>query len=152
MFTATMPVWIGILIVIVWSVLVVAAMLLAINKHRAKESLAASKQKIIDTLIFERDDAREQRNRLNRENIDLNEALDSVRILYNNILAQLADRNEALQEAKATIGLLQKDAEHATVPLVEAAPMAYSQAKPAIDKAAQSTPKRTKRSKITGAQ
>jgi uncharacterized coiled-coil DUF342 family protein len=100
-------IWILIVPLVAFVLLACYFAYLAISKERAMESMATSKQKKIDTLIFERDDARAQRNRLNRENIDLSEALDSVRVLYNNILAQNADLREALQEAQAEIKALQ---------------------------------------------
>jgi hypothetical protein len=61
-----------------------------------------------------------------------------------NLHAQLADRNEALQEAMAEIKALQMN----TIEVQEVAPMTYAEANPAIEQAAQTTPpKRTTRKK-----
>jgi hypothetical protein len=116
---ATMPVWVCIVFVVALSILVAYMAFVAARNARATESIATSKQEIIDTRTQERD-------KLNTENANLSEALEKTRVLYNNILAQNADLREALQEAQAEIKALQMN----TIEVQEVAPVKRTTRKP----------------------
>jgi cell division protein FtsB len=90
-----------------------------------------------------------QRDRLNEENESLHEAIGKQSQQNMDLYKKNTKLREDLTEAQATVQLLRMPSDHATAPLEEATPLSYADAKPAIDKAAQSS-KRSRRGKITG--
>jgi biopolymer transport protein ExbB/TolQ len=92
---------------------------------------------------------KDQRDRLNRENEQLHKAIGAQAKQNLDLHKANTKLREDLTEAQATVQLLRMPSDHATAPLEEVTPLSYADAKPAIDKAAQTT-KRGRRGKITG--
>jgi predicted nuclease with TOPRIM domain len=112
---ATMPVWVALVIIAALVLLAVAMILYAAfiaGRHDLKRA------HIEERLITQRDEARMQRDKINRENMDLRFDLNAAKERLKHLDAQLADRNEALQEAQAEIKALQMN----TIEVQEVAP------------------------------
>src|SRR6266699_2405377 len=145
-FTATMPVWACIFLVGLPLGLLAFIGFAGWWKSDTKDHSAYW------NMEKERDEARAQRDKLNTENAKLAGYLDTAdkRVVESekankHLHAQNADLREALDEATKEIKALQMN----TIEVQEAAkPLAYADAKPAIEKAAQTSPsKRPQRGK-----
>ncbi len=173
------------------SAVAIATSLVAWLKYKSERTITKQLKQTrlrLDALTHAHQTTKDQRDRLNEENEDLHKSIgaqakQSLDLHKKNteLHAQLADRNEALQEAQAAVKLREaekadlwfkiaqlEDEEsarrasevNATVPLQEMPPaltdvaidkpMAYAETKDAIEKAAQTTPRRTRHGKITG--
>ncbi len=145
------------------SAVAIATSLVAWLKYKSERTITKQLKQTrlrLDALTHAHQTTKDQRDRLNEENEELHKAIGAqakqnldLHKKNTELHAQLADRNEALQEARAAIENLQTDLHMATVPMQDAVksdmPLSYAEAKPAIDKAAQST-KRPRQGKITG--
>lgn len=100
--------WIVILVLALALALLVAAAgwWVAWRNHDVIEDVSAEKQKEIDALVVERNDARSQRDRLNVENAMLTKQGDGIAARLLQILSENADLREALQEEKAKVKAL----------------------------------------------
>ena len=113
--------------------------------YRAWLTDMAQKNDEIHDLVKSVAEARAQRDNLNLENESLHQAIGEQAKQNLDLHKQNTKLREELQETKATVELLRMPSDHATVPLVEAAPMAYSEAKPAIEQAAATSKPRRKK-------
>lgn len=120
-----MPIWIGVLIIIALIALVLYMAFVAARHDRAKEAIATSKQKMIDTRTQERDTAVQ--------------AFTELDILHQKATKERDEWMRLYGELRDTLNDLRGDA-HATAPLQEAAPMSYDEAKPAVEQAASTAP------------
>jgi septal ring factor EnvC (AmiA/AmiB activator) len=128
------------------SVIAIAASLIAVLALRAKQHARAQH----DRLNLENESLYKANSDQAKQNLDLHFDLSAAKERLVHLDAQLADRNEALQEAKSEI----KSLNMRTIEVPEVTPdvpLNYAEAKPIIERAAQTRlPKRSRRGKITG--
>jgi hypothetical protein len=145
-----MPVWVALALIVVLVTLILRLAYVAGRRDLRHERTEALLVKQGELLIKQRDDARAQRDKLNTELSIATAAFTELDVMHQKTVAERDKWQGLYGELLNTLHDLQGDA-HVTAPLQpapvgEAAPMTYDEAKPSIDKAAQ-TSRRTTRKK-----